>query len=130
MKFSLFGPPPEEDPDRRLGAVFTPPDVAAQLVARVLEADPSALDRGRTVLDPTCGDGALLLAACRHRLASGLTSAEVAETTFGIELQARHREACVNNLVALLGEDLRPVVERNIVQGDALEILTPPGALL
>lgn len=60
-----------------LGQVFTPPRLA-RLLADVLD-----LRRDRSVLDPACGAGSLLVAVCDLRREAGLSVAETLEAVEG-----------------------------------------------
>ncbi|MGH9275625.1 MAG: N-6 DNA methylase [Acidimicrobiales bacterium] len=60
--------------ERRLGAHYTPAAVADRVAALVLDGAPARA----TVVDPTCGGGAMLLAAGRHIAATGLEPADIA----------------------------------------------------
>ena len=54
---------------KRLGAFYTPDELAEWVAAEMLEAAAAANIRLRHVVDPACGDGALLRAV--HRLSGG-----------------------------------------------------------
>lgn len=66
---------------RRQGAHYTPPALAAELVAKAVGNRPAPV-----VADPACGGGALLLAVARHLAAAGEAPADVLARLWGIDV--------------------------------------------
>ena len=70
-------------------------------------------------IDNNCGVGNILAEIAKRRLKAGLTLEETLSTLYGVEFEKDNCELCRERL--LCGrEDLRHIVERNIVCHDAL----------
>jgi hypothetical protein len=71
-------------------------------------------------VDNNCGVGNILAEIAKRRLKAGLTLEETISTLFGVEYEIDNVELCRERL--LCGrEDLRHIVEQNIVCADALQ---------
>lgn len=100
------------------GEVFTPTD----LVQEVLDGLPEELftDSTKTFLDPACGDGQFLSEILIRKLDNGIDFETALATLYGVDIMEDNVELCRERL--LCGrEDLRQIVERNIVVGNGLE---------
>ena len=75
-----------------LGQFYTPPAVAALLVALTVTGERP------TILDPACGDGALLRSAYDRLAARGLSHVELLRSLWGFELDPAAAEAAVRGL--------------------------------
>ena len=99
------------------GEVFTPTD----LVIKVLDSLPQELftDPTKTVLDNSCGDGQFLSEALIRKLENGINFETALSTIYGVDLMPDNVKLCQDRL--LCGrEDLRHIVEKNIVCANAL----------
>ena len=99
------------------GEVFTP----TQLVMEILDHLPQEefTDPESTFLDPACGDGQLLGEVLIRKLENGHDFETALNTIFGVDLMPDNVALCRERL--LCGrEDLRHIVEQNIVCHDAL----------
>ena len=99
------------------GEVFTP----TNLVQEVLDQLPHEqfTDTTKTFLDPSCGDGQFLGEVLIRKMENGSTFEQALGTIYGVDLMEDNVELCRERL--LCGrEDLRYIVERNIVCADAL----------
>ena len=75
--------------------------------------------KNETFLDNSCGSGNILNAVLERKLSVGLTLDEILPTLFGVDFELTNVEECRTRL--LRGrEDLRHIVEKNIVWADAL----------
>ncbi len=99
---------------KTLGQVFTPPWLAERLTTCLSDVD------GR-VLDPACGDGSLLVALCKARIASGWSPARAVKAVEGWDRDPVAARACRAALDALGGGD--PTIH----VGDALAPTSPDG---
>ena len=100
------------------GEVFTP----TPLVQEVLDEMPQDLfvDPSKTFLDPSCGDGQFLGEVLIRKIENGSTFEQALSTVYGVDLMQDNVELCRERL--LCGrEDLRHIVERNIVCADGLQ---------
>ena len=107
----------EKNRVKSTGEVFTP----TQLVQEILdELDPELFnDPEKTFIDPSCGDGQFLSEVVIRKLENGSTLEQALSTTYGVDLMMDNVELTRNRL--LCGhEELRHIVERNIVCHDAL----------
>lgn len=97
--------------------VFTPTD----LVQKILDNIPQELFRDPTkiFIDPACGDGQFLGEVLIRKIENGIDFETALSTIYGVDLMPDNVELCRERL--LCGrEDLRHIVERNIVCHDAL----------
>jgi hypothetical protein len=87
---------------RELGAFYTPPDIAGRLVALALEG----LDGSPKVCDPSCGDGAFLIAAGTTLARRGLAPATVArDLLWGCDIEPAAVAATRDAIVTWSGID-------------------------
>lgn len=99
------------------GEVFTP----TELVREMLEQIPidQFTDPNKTFLDNSCGDGQFLGEVLIRKMENGSTFEQALQTIYGVDLMEDNVALCRERL--LCGrEDLRHIVERNIVCHDAL----------
>jgi len=76
-------------------------------------------DPTKTFLDPSCGDGQFLGEVLIRKMENGSTFEQALSTTYGVDLMQDNVDLCRERL--LCGrEDLRHIVEQNIVCADAL----------
>ena len=99
------------------GEVFTP----TSLVQDILDKIPNEqfTDTSKTFLDPSCGDGQFLGEVLIRKMENGSTFEQALSTVYGVDLMQDNVELCRERL--LCGrEDLRHIVEQNIVCADGL----------
>lgn len=99
------------------GEVFTP----TWLVEEILdEMDQEMFTcSNKTFLDPSVGDGQFLSSVLYRKLQSGIDFEQALSTIYGVDLMEDNVELCRERL--LCGrEDLRHIVEQNIVCADGL----------
>lgn len=102
---------------KQTGEIFTP----TSLVQEMLDNIPldQFTEPTKTFLDPSCGDGQFLSEVMIKKMEYGSTFEQALSTTYGVELMMDNVIECRNRL--LCGrEDLRHIVERNIVCHDFL----------
>ena len=100
------------------GEIFTP----TPLVQQMLDQLPQDLflDAEKTFIDPSCGDGQFLGEVLIRKLENGIDFETALSTIYGVDLMADNVDLCRERL--LCGrEDLRRIVETNIVCADALD---------
>lgn len=99
------------------GEVFTPTEHVQEILDR-LPAD-LFTDSLKTFIDPTCGDGQFLSEVLIRKMENGSTFEQALSTIYGVDLMQDNVDMCRERL--LCGrEDLRHIVERNIVCHDGL----------
>lgn len=70
-------------------------------------------------IDNNCGVGNILAEIVKRRLKAGLTLEETLFTLYGVEYESDNHKLCIDRLICGR-EDLRHIVEQNIVCADAL----------
>lgn len=99
------------------GEVFTP----TPLVQEVLDQlNPNLFkDPTKTFIDPACGDGQFLGEVLIRKLENGIDFETALGTIYGVDIMQDNVDLCRKRL--LCGrEDLRHIVEKNIVCADGL----------
>ncbi len=107
----------EKNRVKATGEVFT----LTELVQEILEQLPldQFQDPTKTFLDNSCGDGQFLSEILIRKLENGSTFEQALSTIYGVDLMPDNVKLCQDRL--LCGrEDLRHIVERNIVCADGL----------
>ena len=99
------------------GEVFTPTETAQHMLDIM---DQSLFtDSSKTILDHSCGDGQLLGEALIRKLENGIDFETALSTIYGVDLMQDNVDLCRERL--LCGrEDLRNIIEQNIVCADGL----------
>ncbi len=98
--------------------VFTP----TECVLEILDEMPQILfkDPTKKILDSSCGDGQLLGEVLIRKVENGIDFEQALSTIYGVDLMQDNVDLCRERL--LCGqEQLKHVVERNIVCADALK---------
>jgi len=103
------------------GEIFTPTGLVEMVLDFVQELENEAFsDPSKTFLDSMCGDGQFLVGILKRKLDNGISLEKALSTIYGTELFPENAIICRDRL--LNGrEDLRHIVEKNIVCGDALK---------
>jgi type I restriction-modification system DNA methylase subunit len=102
---------------KETGEVFTP----TELVQDILNTLDHSIftDPEKTFLEPSCGDGQFLGEVLIRKMENGSTFEQALSTVYGVDLMQDNVELCRERL--LCGRnDLRHIVEQNIVCADAL----------
>jgi hypothetical protein len=100
------------------GEVFTP----TPLVQEILDQLPEELfkDPSKTFIDPACGDGQFLSEVLIRKVENSIDFETALSTIYGVDLMQDNVDLCRERL--LCGrEDLKHIVEKNIVCADGLE---------
>lgn len=100
------------------GEVFTPTPLVQEILDKL---DPELFkDPSKTFLDPSCGDGQFLSEVLIRKVENGIDFETALSTIYGVELMEDNAKLCRDRL--LCGrEDLRHIVEKNIVCADSLK---------
>ena len=107
----------EKNRIKATGEVFTPTPLVEEILDKI---NPEFFkDPTKTFLDPTGGDGQFLASVLYRKLQNGIDFEQALSTLFSVDLMEDNVELCRERL--LCGrEDLRDIVQRNIVCHDAL----------
>jgi len=102
---------------RATGEVFTPDELVSEILDQL---DPQLfVTPGKTFLDPSCGDGNFLSRVLFKKLENGQDFEVALASVFGVDLMEDNVKLTQDRL--LCGrEDLRHIVEKNIVCADGL----------
>ena len=100
--------------------IFTPTELVQQSLDLFEKANPGCFaDPSKTFLDNCCGDGQFLSEVLIRKIENGIDFETALSTVYGVDLMLDNIELCRERL--LCGqEDLRHIVETNIVCHDAL----------
>jgi len=100
--------------------IFTPTELVQQSLDLFEQANPGCFaDPSKTFLDNCCGDGQFLSEVLIRKIENGIDFETALSTVYGVDLMLDNIELCRERL--LCGqEDLRHIVETNIVCHDAL----------
>ena len=102
---------------KQTAELFTP----TNLVREILDKLPQELfaDPEKTFLDNSCGDGQLLSEVLIRKVENNIDFEKALSTIYGVDLMSDNVQLCRDRL--LCGrEDLRHIVEKNIVCADGL----------
>ena len=99
------------------GEIFTPTELVDQMLSHL---DKSIFtDCKKTVIDSGCGNGQILASVLYHRCLNGMNFEDALSTIYGVDINLKNVQITRERL--LCGqEDLRHIVEKNIVCHDAL----------
>ena len=99
------------------GEVFTPTPLVEEILDK-MDAE-LFIDSTKTFLDPACGDGQFLASVLYRKLQNDIDFEAALSTIYGVDLMPDNVKLCQDRL--LCGrEDLRHIVEKNIVCADGL----------
>lgn len=98
------------------GEVFTPTDLVNQILDQL---DSTLFNSNKTFLDHSCGNGQFLSEVLIRKLENNIKFEDALASIYGVEIDETNAKNCRQRL--LCGrEDLKHIVERNIVCADAL----------
>ena len=103
---------------KQTNEVFTPTPMVQDCLNKITNQTIFS-DKSKTFLDNSCGDGQFLSEVLIRKLENGIDFETALSTIYGVDLMEDNVELCRERL--LCGrEDLRHIVEQNIVCADAL----------
>jgi len=108
----------EQNRIKATGEVFTPTHIVEGMLDDMNQI--IFKDSTKTFIDPSgCGDGQFLASVLYRKLQNGIDFEQALSTIYGVDLMQDNVELCRERL--LCGrEDLRHIVEQNIVEADSL----------
>lgn len=99
------------------GEFFTPDSICNQMIDYVPQEILS--DPTKTFLDPTCGNGQILVNILKRRLANGISKKDAISTLYGVELMEDNVKLCRKRLEEILEtSEHNNIIEHNIVCHD------------
>lgn len=110
----------DESRVKSTGEVFTPTVCVETILDEIEKQDTTAfITLDNTFIDRACGDGQFLASVLYRKLQKGIEFEQALSTIYGVDIMSDNVELCRERL--LCGrEDLRPIVEQNIVCADGL----------
>lgn len=95
--------------------VFTPTELVIHILQNLLASDSHALDPGKTVLDPACGDGQFLVAVKWYKiLHHGMSEADALKDIYGVDIMRDNVDLCKRRLNGgniIMGDTLNPTTK-------------------
>ena len=89
----------ESDRVKATGEVYTPTDLVIEIMQKMVEQDPNVFAPGKTVIDPTCGDGQFLVPVKWYKvLHHGMTEADALEDIYGVDIMQDNVDICKRRL--------------------------------
>ena len=81
------------------GETFTPTALVIEMMQQMLINNPDVFAPGKTVLDPACGDGQLLVPVKWYKvLVHGMTEEDAVQDLYGVDIMADNVEVCKRRL--------------------------------
>lgn len=103
----------ESDRVKKTGEVYTPTELVIEIMQKMVENDPNVFAPGKTVLDPACGDGQLLVPVKWYKvLVHGMTEEDAVNELYGVDLMRDNADLCKQRLGGgniLMGNTLDPL---------------------
>ena len=89
----------ESDRVKKTGEVYTPTALVIEIMQKMLESDPDIFAPGKTVLDPACGDGQLLVPVKWYKVFHhGMTPEDAVKNLYGVDIMPDNVEVCLRRL--------------------------------
>ena len=81
------------------GETFTPTPLVIEMMQQMLANDPDVFAPGKTVIDPACGDGQLLVPVKWYKvLVHGMTEEDAVKDLYGVDIMPDNVEVCKRRL--------------------------------
>ena len=89
----------ETDRVKSTGEVYTPTFLVIEMMQQALAADPNTFAPGKTVFDPACGDGQLLVPVKWYKiLHHGMSEQDALKDIYGVDLMQDNVDVCKRRL--------------------------------
>ena len=104
---------------KKNGEVFTTPELVNEMLDRLPKEQ---WENSRTFLDPSCGNGGMLVEVVRRKIALGHCPMQALSTTYGIDIMEDNVEEAKQRLIDLTEDcdEAWLIVNKNIKCADAL----------
>lgn len=86
--------------------IFTPSFLVQDILNKLLECNPKALDEGQTILDPTCGNGNMLIEVLKYRLKAGIQPIQAISTLYGADIMEDDIEEAQLRIINAIKDNL------------------------
>ena len=81
------------------GEVFTPTSLVIEMMQKMLENDPDVFAPGKTILDPACGDGQLLVPVKWFKvIVYGMSEQDAVKDLYGVDIMPDNVAKCKERL--------------------------------
>ena len=101
----------QSDRVKGTGEVFTPTELVVEICQRLIEKHPDSFENGKSVLDPSCGDGQFLVVAKWIKVFfHNMTEEDAVKDLYGVDIMRDNVDLCLKRLGG-----------GNIVMGNTLE---------
>lgn len=89
----------ESDRVKATGEVYTPTDVTIDMMKLALKSNPDVFAPGKTVIDPACGDGQLLVPVKWYKVFHhGMSEEDAVKDLYGVDIMEDNVELCKRRL--------------------------------
>ena len=104
----------ESERVKKTGEVYTPTELVIEIMQKMIDNDPNVFAPGKTVVDPACGDGQLLVPVKWYKvLVHGMSEVDAVNDLYGVDLMRDNADLCKKRLGG-----------GNIVMGNTLDPMT------
>jgi 2-polyprenyl-3-methyl-5-hydroxy-6-metoxy-1,4-benzoquinol methylase len=97
------------------GEIFTPTFLVIEMMQKMLEENAAVFEPGKTILDPACGDGQLLVPIKWFKVLNyGITEAEALTDIYGVDIMRDNVDLCKKRLgggTIIMGSTVEPYLE-------------------
>ena len=84
---------------KKTGEVYTPTVLVTQMMQQILKSNSEAFAPGKTVLDPACGDGQLLVPVKWYKvLHHGMSEEDALKDIYGVDIMRDNVDLCKKRL--------------------------------
>ena len=81
---------------------FTPEYLVNDIIKKLLIYNSEILNSNKTILDPACGNGGILIPIIKYRLQIGIQPLQAIRTVYGCDIRKDNIEQIKSNIMALL----------------------------
>lgn len=89
----------ESERVKATGEVYTPTALVIEIMQKMVDNDPNVFAPGKTVIDPACGDGQLLVPVKWYKvLVHGMAEEDAVNDLYGVDLMQDNVDLCRKRL--------------------------------
>ena len=107
------------------GQVFTPFSICEQLLEQAKSALLQTTNEDKTMCDPCCGNGQIIVYTMAKRIEAGQNPLMVLKNTYGIELLPLNTESCRQRITYLMMQALNQMTDEEIAWATAKYVVNP-----